>query len=176
MGDVNALANLDIPYILIGLVLILVVIVFVWKNLDWLKEKIGFELKSNREKQEDHDAILRDHDILLEAIHKIGDVQKDSEEGDRKLAKSIDTLTDKVDALALQLDKMQEKADANNRSDLKDKIATLYRKYHNEQKWTEMEKETFSDLIKSYEDAGGVNSFVHTKCLPEMYTWEIIED
>ena len=71
---------------------------------------------------------------------------------------------------------MQDKNDLQEKARLKDRISQVYRYYHKEQKWTSMEKESFSDLIRSYEASGGKNSFVHSICEPESETWEIIDE
>ena len=91
-------------------------------------------------------------------------------------------LTDSINALSKKLDKMdqkqaelEEKHRKRIRAEMKDKISQLYRYYHEQQKWNDMEKEAFSDLIDEYEDAGGKNSFVHSVVQPESYTWKVIE-
>ena len=91
-------------------------------------------------------------------------------------------LTDSINALSKKLDKMdqkqaelEEKHRKRIRAEMKDKISQLYRYYHEQQKWNDMEKEAFGDLIDEYEDAGGKNSFVHSVVQPESYTWKVIE-
>lgn len=86
-----------------------------------------------------------------------------------KLATLIQTVIDKQDA-------MEKKNDESTRAKLKEKLATLYRKYHVAKKWTKMEKEAYDGLIKDYEQHGGTNSFVHDICQPESFTWEIVDD
>lgn len=72
------------------------------------------------------------------------------------------------------LEMMQDKIDSNQRARLKDRIGECYRIYHSRGCWSAMEKEAFGDLISAYETAGGKNSFVHTICLPESYTWKVV--
>ena len=47
-----------------------------------------------------------------------------------------------------------------------------YRRYHLSQKITDMEFEALEDLIETYENYGGKNSFVHSVVQKEMYEWE----
>ena len=83
---------------------------------------------------------------------------------------------DIINNLAVTIQDMQDKNDFKERAKLKDRISQSYRFYHKEQKWTSMDKESFNDLIRSYEAAGGKNSFVHSTCEPESETWEVIDE
>lgn len=93
----------------------------------------------------------------------------------RQLTDSINALSDKLDAMNLKQNELEEKHRKRIRAEMKDKISQLYRYYHERGKWNDMEKEAFNDLIDEYEDAGGSNSFVHTVVQPESYTWEVVE-
>lgn len=81
-----------------------------------------------------------------------------------------------MEQIIAKLDRMEAKSDASELAKLKDRIAQAYRKYHEAGKWTRMDKESYDGLIRDYEAHGGSNSFVHTICEPESYTWEIIDD
>ena len=75
-----------------------------------------------------------------------------------------------------KLNLMEAKNDASELAKLKDRIAQAYRKYHEAGKWTRMDKESYEGLIQDYEAHGGSNSFVHTICEPESFTWEIVDE
>ena len=104
------------------------------------------------------------------------EIQKQLTEKQVKISETLDRIGDKVDLLSKEINDMQEKNDSKDRAKLKDRIAQSYRYYHKEQKWTSMDKESFNDLIRSYEASGGKNSFVHSTCEPESETWEIIDE
>ena len=104
------------------------------------------------------------------------EIQKQLTEKQVKISETLDRIGDKVDLLSKEINDMQEKNDSKDRAKLKDRIAQSYRYYHKEQKWTSMDKESFNDLIRSYEASGGKNSFVHSTCEPESETWEIINE
>lgn len=70
--------------------------------------------------------------------------------------------------------KEEEKRKATKRSELKERIGSLYRYYHEKKEWNYMEEEALRDLIKQYESNGGLNSFVHDKVEPESYTWKLV--
>lgn len=93
----------------------------------------------------------------------------------KQLTDSINALSDKLDAMNLKQNELEEKHRKRIRAEMKDKISQLYRYYHERGKWNDMEREAFNDLIDEYEDAGGSNSFVHTVVQPESYTWEVVE-
>ena len=80
----------------------------------------------------------------------------------KQLTDSINALSDKLDAMNLKQNKLEEKHRKRIRAEMKDKISQLYRYYHEKQEWNDMEREAFNDLIDEYEDAGGSNSFVHS--------------
>lgn len=50
MNDVKALFELDIPSLLIGLLVILGAVKFIWELLGWVINKLGIELRSDRKK------------------------------------------------------------------------------------------------------------------------------
>lgn len=102
-------------------------------------------------------------------------IQKQLTEKQDTTAQALTDVNDKLDNLAQVFQDMQKKEDFKERSKLKDRISQAYRYYHKEQKWTEMDKESFNDLIRAYEASGGSNSFVHSVCEPESLTWEVIE-
>lgn len=93
----------------------------------------------------------------------------------KQLTDSINALSDKLDAMNLKQNELEEKHRKRIRAEMKDKISQLYRYYHERGKWNDMEREAFNDLIDEYEDAGGSNSFVHTVVQPESYTWKVVE-
>lgn len=128
-------------------------------RLDGMQREID-TFKSNR---------IHDREQSLE-------IQKQLTEKQVKISDTLDKIRDKVDLLSKEINDMQERNDSKDRAKLKDRIAQSYRYYHKEQKWTSMDKESFHDLIRSYELAGGKNSFVHSTCEPESETWEVIDE
>lgn len=104
------------------------------------------------------------------------EIQKQLTERQEKIDNSLIDIKDIVNNLAVTIQDMQDKNDFKERAKLKDRISQSYRFYHKEQKWTSMDKESFNDLIRSYEASGGKNSFVHSICEPESETWEVIDE
>lgn len=128
---------------------------------DFFFNRFGIETKSSLEKKKAEESLKR----LENKVEEINSIKKD-----------ISAIGNKVDALTDVITVMQEKDNINKRANLKDRISQSYRYYHERQRWNTMEKEAFDDLIRSYEDAGGKNSFVHTICEPESNTWKLIDE
>jgi len=126
--------------------------------IDWFCAKIGIETKwSLKSKQETE--MIKAHEEIL-----------------NKIDKDVRGTNDKLNVLSQMMIEMQKKSDASERARLKDRIAQAYRIFHERGSWTDMEKETFEDLIHDYEQHGGENSFIHSICEPESYTWKIIKE
>ena len=94
--------------------------------------------------------------------------------------------SDKIDNVFEKLDEMQkdtnerfeeseEKQNKRVQSDIKERIAQSYRRYNSAKKITRMELESLEDLITTYEEHKGFNSFVHSVVQKDMYTWELVE-
>lgn len=90
------------------------------------------------------------------------------------IAESLANLKQVVEELSTAVTSLNEKRDANEAAQLKDRIAEAYRYYHEKQRWNQMEREAFNDLIEAYTRYSD-NSFVHTVCEPESLTWNIVD-
>lgn len=84
-------------------------------------------------------------------------------------------LTEMQDNTDKRFKENEEKENRRVQAELKDKIGQSYRYYHEVKKINDIEMETLEGLIKTYEDYGGKNSFVHSLVQKEMYTWEHID-
>ena len=93
----------------------------------------------------------------------------------KQLTDAINTVSDKLDAMNVKQAELEEKHNKRVRAEMKDKISQLYRYYHEKQEWNDMEKEALNDLIRSYEDAGGENYFIHSAVEVERYSWKVVE-
>ena len=91
----------------------------------------------------------------------------------------IDGVFDRLKEMQKQTDERfaisEEKTNKRVQSDIKERIAQSYRRYNISKKITRMELEALEDLIDTYENYGGTNSFIHSVVQKEMYTWEVTE-
>lgn len=173
------LKNLNVATV----VAIVVLVLFLFKILDPLYDKLKDYIISRYKK----DVKEKSTEETLEDLTSRMKQYEDNRIHDREQSFRIQKeLTDIINALNTRIDEMQqlqekryqESIDRENkriRAELKDRISQSYRYYNEIKKWNYIERETLEDLIKEYEDAGGMNSFVHDKVVKEMYTWELID-
>lgn len=106
-------------------------------------------------------------------------IQKELITSQENISKLINSLEKKLTEMQDNTDKRfkenEEKENRRVQAELKDKIGQSYRYYHEVKKINDIEMETLEGLIKTYEDYGGKNSFVHSLVQKEMYTWEHID-
>lgn len=118
---------------------------------------------------------LEYHKQSIDIRDGIVERQINLENNQSDLKEEIRKLNTMIGQLSESLATMQTRNDFNDRARLKDRISQSYRYYHELKQWNSMEKEAFEDLIRSYEEAGGKNSFIHSICEPESLTWEVID-
>lgn len=158
-----------------------ILIIFIWLIGVLIKHRKDIMTALNQwaKRKQEKDELLKiiystKEKVEQYAENRIHD-REQSFEIQKQLTDSINALSDKLDAMNLKQNELEEKHRKRIRAEMKDKISQLYRYYHERGKWNDMEKEAFNDLIDEYEDAGGSNSFVHTVVQPESYTWEVVE-
>lgn len=107
-------------------------------------------------------------------------IQKELTEAQRKISESVDKISEKVDALKKDTDERFERSEAKQdrkvQAEIKETIGQIYRRCHASGQIERIDLGTLKDLIKTYEEHGGENSFVHSLVEKEMYTWEVIEN
>ena len=106
-------------------------------------------------------------------------IQKELTDAQKDLRDLVHTMSIKLDELKTETEnRFSDAAEKQNKrvqAEIKDKIAQSYRHYNAVKKINHMELEALEDLIVTYEDHGGENSFVHSVVQKEMYTWELIQ-
>lgn len=58
MKELDTVTALDIPYIIIGFILLCAAVVAVIKLFDWIIERFGIQTKSAKQRKEDHELLL----------------------------------------------------------------------------------------------------------------------
>lgn len=120
---------------------------------------------------------LKDTDAgLKRGLEEIWDTMEKSKEVSKEVRKEMYTdikeISTDLKSVMKSINDMEEKNNLSKRADLKEKIERIYRECHKNMTCTDTSFETLKDLIEDYERHGGINSFVHTLVLPEMYTWK----
>lgn len=97
------------------------------------------------------------------------------EDETKSITELVSSMQETVEKLSETVTNLERKQDANEAAKLKDRISESYRHFHAQKEWTEMEKESFKDLIAAYTQYSQ-NSFVHEICEPESETWTVIDN
>ena len=92
---------------------------------------------------------------------------------------NIKELRDGQDRQEQRLRNMEERTDRRERSKMRDRLLQNYRYYTSKDRnprlsWTRMESDSFWDLFKDYEEAGG-DGYIHSVVQPAMNSLFIVE-
>lgn len=147
------------------------------------RKNIKHWLEKWREKRNFEDSIVKTLDNLNDTdarlkkgLEDIWDTMEKSREVSREVRKEmyidIKEMSTDLKSVMKSINDMEEKNNLSKRAELKEKIERIYWECHKNMTCTDTSFETLKDLIEDYERHGGINSFVHTLVLPEMYTWK----
>ena len=184
MDSIQQLFQIDWKAFGITIFLVLLGLQTCIKLFQWfLFDLLGIETKSMRLKKHEHELLIETANELkrLSEKHKedmdsflnnrIHDreqsfsIQKELITSQENISKLINSLEKKLTEMQDNTDKRfkenEEKENRRVQAELKDKIGQSYRYYHEVKKINDIEMETLEGLIKTYEDYGGKNSFVH---------------
>lgn len=151
---------------------------FTTYNADFEQKFEDFMIEMRGQMQGYLDARVHDREQSRE-------IQKELLTTQQEQSDAISEVSNVLKALSMQINLLQEstgehfmesenKENKRVQAEIKNTIAQLYRGYHESQQFTAMEKEALEDLIDSYENHGGDNSFIHSLVQQEMYTWKVI--
>lgn len=188
MDIIKEALQVNFPIFILSAFLIMAAIIAGHKIIGEFSKLIGRPVKWVRDKDKDHQLLMKAIEDLdsLSIKHDL-DV-KESISHDNKiedeLTKFMDEIRCNMSQFASKLDEMKECTDerfSNNekkenkrvQSEIKERIAQSYREYNRVKQISSMELEALEDLIETYEVHGGENSFVHSVVQKEMYTWEV---
>lgn len=112
---------------------------------------------------------------------KINEVLSLAEQYPKWRQQSLDAqaeFTTAIDHITKKLNEIEEKNAKRERNKLRDRLLQSYRYYTSKEKnprlaWSEMEKDSFRNMFKDYEDAGG-DGYMHTVVEPEMEALDVI--
>lgn len=190
MEQIKEFLQLDFSAVIISIFLVMSAIISGYKIIGEFSKIIGKPVKWVKNKEKDHEVLLQ----TVQELHDLrdkhnSDVEKSINHDDKieekltnfmkEIRDDMKQFTDKLDAIKESTDKRflenEKKENKRVQSEIKERIAQSYRKYDKEKQITSIELEALEDLIETYEEHGGKNSFVHSKVQNEMYTWEVKE-
>lgn len=174
------LSTVDVATVVVLIILISLASSFITPHVEKFKASIIYKYKKEK-REEDISKLVKEDHARIEKYegNRIHD-REQSFKIQKELVDAIQAINDRLDEMQRiteqKFKESRERDDKRTRAELKDRISQVYRYHHATGKWTSMEKESLKDLIQEYEDAGGLNSFVHTTVAEEMYTWEITDE
>lgn len=121
--------------------------------------------RKTRNELEEKNGMLKTHSNAI----------KDLTEDSISMKNNIEVINNKMDDLHEIITNLITEQNTREMATLKDRIRQSYSYYNQKKEWSSMEKESLEGLIKSYENCGGENSFVHSIVEKEMYNWKVID-
>lgn len=173
-----------IPTLIIVLITAMVAFQFIWNLFeDFLVNKLGIQTKWGRKKREEHDLLIS----TANGLKELSDRHDELMNTQKRISDSVEIISNKLDKMKEETDNRfqenekwkyenEEKQNAKERNKIKAEISNRYSIYHERRCITDIEFEALQGLISSYESFGGINSFVHSKVEPEMYSWKKVSD
>lgn len=156
-----------IPIVISGIFVIMSAVISCYTVIGKFSEIIGKPVKWVKDKQNDHELLIKTSQNLYALQKKHNEDVKQSIRHDEMIKLDISSLTDTVNEIADTLSDMQKKIDHTEMAKLKDQILSYYKKYKDIGEWDEFESDVFWGLYDSYISHGG-NSFVKQDIEPVM--------
>jgi tRNA uridine 5-carbamoylmethylation protein Kti12 len=174
MDTIKQLTELDYSTLVIGVAIVAGVFKVICEFCVWIIQFFGLETKGMRQKREEHELLIKTADNLDSLQKKQEEDVKQSIRHDKVIKDDLKIVSNKVDAIAVTLNKMQQADNITEMKKLKGKLVSYYNKYKNSDGWTSMDKEVFWDLFEDYELRGG-DGFVHGTIEPVMRELKVID-
>lgn len=151
MEYINALSKLDYGNFFIALLTIVGGIVLISQFIKKFCEIFGIEFKWLKQKNEDHET-------LLKTIQKLEEITIDSNEHDQKLEESINRIEILTTEAVTRIEILEKSTNANriaSREALADRINQKYKQYIDDGGIPEDEYDEFTSLHAAYKGVGG---------------------
>jgi len=143
-----------------------------------LKDKIIGSYKERKQQQDDIEEALTGVRAMPNYRKQSLEIQKELREKDDKILETCKSIQDGVNENQRILNERLDKLEDRERNDLREKILNMHRLFTSKkrnpmQAWSEMERDSFNELIKDYESLNG-NGHIHTVVIPEMNALRVI--
>lgn len=180
-GLISLLGSVSAGTVLGWIVAIVLAAVTVYK---WAQKyrKTRNEYEETKQETKDNSDAIKTLQQTSEQNKKIYKEHFDAlEDRDKKIISKIEDVNESIKGLQVGQQKLSDYQKSKDIADLKDRIQHAYKTYMQRAKInnglpfiTQNEEEILKGLITAYEDAGG-NSFIHSKVVPTMADWEVID-
>lgn len=170
----NTIGTLTVAFV----IEIIVAIVGIWIAYKKLKDKIIGSYKERKQQKDDIAEALSGVRAMPAYRQQSLQIQKALKDADDKILETCKKIQDGVNENQRILNERLDKLEDRERNDLREKILTMHRLFTSKkrnpmQAWSEMERDSFNELIKDYESLNG-NGHIHTVVIPEMNLLRVI--
>lgn len=170
----NTFGTLTVAFVIEILVAIVGIIVAYKK----LKDKIIGSYEERKQQKDDIKEALDGVRALPTYRQKSLEIQKALKDTDTKILETCQKIQDGINENQRILNERLDKLEERERNDLREKILTMHRmftsvKRNPMQAWSEMERDSFNELIKDYESLNG-DGHIHTVVIPDMHKLRVI--
>ena len=163
----------------VGIVVeILIAAVGVFVAYKKLKDKMIGSYEERKQQKDDIQEALDGVRALPTYRQKSLEIQKSLKDTDDKILETCQKIQDGVNENHRILNERLDRLEDRERNALREKILHMHRmftsvKRNPMQAWSEMERDSFNELIKDYESLNG-NGHVHTVVIPDMNKLRVI--
>lgn len=183
---ISKIENITPTAIIFCCILLFLIINWIISKKDFFIDTWNKLYERRKRREEFFQMLIDDHKRIKEyEENRIHDreqsfqIQKQLIDANANLAEKLESMSQKIDANQKLTDERfaasEESSKQRIRAELKDKLLRAYRQHHAAAHISSMELEAMSELIEVYSQNGG-NSFVHEIIVPEMYTWEVVDE
>lgn len=159
----------------VEIIVAIVGIIIAYKKL---KDKIIGSYKERKQQEDNIAEALTGVRAMPTYRQQSLQIQQALKDADDKILETCKKIQDGVNENQRILNERLDKLEDRERNDLREKILAMHRLFTSKkrnpmQAWSEMERDSFNELIKDYESLNG-NGHIHTVVIPEMNLLRVI--
>lgn len=171
---INTFGTLTVAFV-VELIVAIVGIIIAYNKL---KDKIIGSYKERKQQEDDINEALTGVRNMPKYRQQSLEIQKELKDNDSKILDTCKKIQDGVAENQKILNERLDRLEDRERNDLREKILNMHRLFTSKkrnpmQAWSEMERDSFNELIKDYESLNG-NGHIHTVVIPDMHRLRVI--
>lgn len=171
---INTFGTLTVAFV-VEIIIAIVGIIIAYNKL---KDKIIGSYKERKQQEDDIKEALTGVRNMPTYRQQSLKIQKELKDNDNKILDTCKKIQDGVAENQKILNERLDRLEDRERNDLREKILNMHRLFTSKkrnpmQAWSEMERDSFNELIKDYESLNG-NGHIHTVVIPDMHKLRVI--
>ena len=171
---VNTFGTLTVAFV-VEIIVAIIGIIIAYKKL---KDKIIGSYKERKQQEDDINEALTGVRNMPKYRQQSLEIQKELKDNDSKILDTCKKIQDGVAENQKILNERLDRLEDRERNDLREKILNMHRLFTSKkrnpmQAWSEMERDSFNELIKDYESLNG-NGHIHSVVIPDMHKLRVI--